>query len=733
MSEVGAQLRAVAAMSLRGAVNSLRRRQGAGAMVVFPVLVVFLLVELARFGSRATDGMRLSLSLSSPARGTHYAALWLSLLALGIAALKYARVVPGRGSRRLLDTAVFRALPVSPGTRVLVELALANTHAAGFVLLVWVPASWGLIRMHHGPAAALALTALSALVVNGAASLVAVALHEGASNRLRGRGLDVVRVLSASVGASVIGLFAALGPIGAGVSRNYRPGTGIPSWTHRLPLHGLVRAARGDVDVTAALTSVAWIVVPCALALLALRHRARHPADLSLDAPPAPVGDGRWPERLTPVRAEWRMLTRQAPYLPFAPLAFLAFFFALGKGARSATGSPLPSVVLFGLVGWSLLVMGTALSGAASRRWRRALWILPAHGVDHVAAIRAVTLVHVALTLPIALATFVVLLQPAQPPAVFFARQLVGLALAIAVGQWMQAATVFHHIDPAPDRLTGLSVGALFIVLASVLPAAALTVTLSAFPLTSWGPLLLVVAMMAWSIERAAVQRLRSVRDPDGDPDAARRTWPALRAFGFALLAQLAAMQSAETLFEAGTTRQVIAGLCAFVLVLVAASWRAWRRYAVAPRWSAARSVGAGVLAGALHFAWSSQYARWVVGASAEANPLAAAVRQGDGVQRAGFALLAVLVVPLAEELYFRAWLPNALATDLSPRWARYSAVPAAALFATVHGVATWPVAFAGALLASWLLARSGRVASCLAWHVTNNALVIAVALLGAR
>jgi len=731
MTTAGAQLRAVVAMSLRGTVNSLRRRQGAGALVVFPLLLAFLLLELARFGSRATDGMRRSLALSSFARGTHYAALWLSLLALGIVALKYARVVPGRGSRRLLDTALFRALPVSPVTRVVFELALGSAHALGFVALVWVPAAWGVCRAHHDAAAAVALTTLSALMVNTAATLVAVALHEGASNRLRGRALDAVRVLTACVGVGVIGLFAAVGPIGAGVSPTYRPGRGIPWWTVHLPMHGLVRAARGDVDLRAVLYGLGCFAAPSLLALLALRYRVKHPADLSLDAPPDAVGDGRWGPSLSPWRVEWRMLARQAPYLPFAAPAFLLFFMALGKGARSATGAPLPAVVLFGLVGWALLVMGTALSGAASRRWRRVLWILPAQGRDHVDAIRAVTRVHALLTLPLCFASFVVLLQPTLPPTVFFLRQTLGLALAIAVGQWMQAATVFHHIDPSPDRLTGLSVGSLFVVLASILPAAALAVTLSAMALTSWLPFVGIVAMMAWSIERAAVARLRWIRDPDGDPDVALRTWPALRAFGVALVAQLAVMQAAEALFGASPVQQILPALGAFVLVLGLTSWRAWTRYAIAPRWTIARSILVGVLAGAAHFAWTSQWARWAVRAGAEANPLGAAVRHGAGLQRLGFALLAVVVVPVAEELFFRAWLPQALAKDLPPSLARWRAVPAALLFALVHGTATWVPAFAGALLASWLLARSGRLASNLAWHITNNALVIAVATWG--
>lgn len=731
MSEALRQLRAVLAMTLRGTLNSLRRRQGTGALVVFPLLVAFLLMELARFGSRATDGMRRSLALSTFDRGTHYAALWLSLLALAIVALKYTRVVPGRGARRLLDTAIFRALPVSPLTRMLFELAVASTYAVGFLALVWIPAVWGVVRAHHPPAAAVALTALSAMMVNATATAVAVALHEGVSIRLRGRALDLVRVGAAVTGVGLIGLFAAVGPIGAGLARSYRPGTGIPAWTHRLPMHGLVRAARGDVHLPSVGYALAWFVIPALVALAALRHRVKFPADLSLDAPPDLVGDGRWPDALTPTRAEWRMLARQAPYLPLAAPGFLAFFAALGRGARSATGADLPAVVLFGLVGWALLVMGTALSGATSRRWRRVLWILPAQGMDHVAAIRAVTRVHVALTLPLALAAFVVLFQPTQPPAVFYLRQVLGLAAAIAVGQWMQAATVFHHIDPSPDRLTGLSVGSLFIVLAAILPAAGLTVTLAALPLTTWLPLLGLLAMMAWAVERAAVERLRWIRDPDGDRDADLRTWPALRAFGIALVAQLAVMQAAETLAHASPAQQVIPGLAAFVAVLAASSWRAWTRYTITPRWSFARSVGAGVLAGLLHFAWASQWARWVAGSVAGANPLGAAARSADTLSRVGFGALAVVVVPVAEELFFRAWLPNALAKDLPARRAQIAPLLAAALFAMVHGAATWLPALVGALLASWLLARSGRLASNIAWHVTNNGLVLAVALLG--
>ena len=109
-------------MTVRGLVNSLRHRQGAGALVVFPLLVTVLLIELARFGGKGADGVRRFLAAAPLDRGTHFVALWLSVMGAAVVALKYARAIPGRGARPLFDTLLFRALPVSPVTRTLFEL-----------------------------------------------------------------------------------------------------------------------------------------------------------------------------------------------------------------------------------------------------------------------------------------------------------------------------------------------------------------------------------------------------------------------------------------------------------------------------------------------------------------------------------------------------------------------------------------------------------------------------------
>ncbi|MFO0630148.1 MAG: hypothetical protein U0325_31600 [Polyangiales bacterium] len=65
----------------------------------------------------------------------------------------------------------------------------------------------------------------------------------------------------------------------------------------------------------------------------------------------------------------------------------------------------------------------------------------------------------------ISLSCFALLLHLAHAGPWFFARMVLGLAAAVAVGQWTQASAVFLLIDPSPDRLTGLSVAGLFGVL----------------------------------------------------------------------------------------------------------------------------------------------------------------------------------------------------------------------------------------------------------------------------
>lgn len=725
---------AVARMLVRSTLNSLRRRQGAGAVVVLALLGSFLTIELARFGGRSAWGVTRVLGRVSPERALHYGAFWVAELWLALAALKYARVVPGRGARKLFDTPLLRALPLSFAARTAGEVIAANAYGAGVVAFVMVPTVWGLARHAHDRGAAVMVTASVALSLNAVASLVAVAAHEGVSRRLAGRALDGVRVVAAVAGVGLMGIFTAVGPLGAGLSRSFRTGTVVPPWSVWIPTRPLVRAALGDGSAETLARAAVLFAAPVCASLAVFAWRARAPVDLSLDAPWGRWTEGRWEASLSPWRVELRALARQAPYIFLATPAFLTFFALLAKGSRSATGDDLPLLVLMGLVSWAVVVMGTALSGAASRRWRRVLWIPPTLGAPHAASVRAVAMANLLVTAPLSLAPLVVLLRVERPALWWYPRMGVGLLAALAVGQWAQASALFHLIDPAPDRLTGLSVAALFGVLASSLPTAALVVMLSATPFAQWSAALGLFAVLAWSLERAADARVRWIRDPDGDPDAARRAWPALRAFGVALLAQVLAMETLGSVLHTSLAVGLVVAYGAFAVAVVPPSWRAWRRISssLEARWSRPFAVAAGALLGALNFAVTVTVMRALRDPhEGPASPVAMALSHAPGAMRYALAATAALLAPAAEEVFFRGWLQHALATDLTPRWRPWAFVLTAAVFAVMHAGEPWAPVFAGALVAGAMMKRGGRLEGSMAFHLVNNGLAVAVALRG--
>lgn len=726
-----AQLLGVGRMALQSIVNSVRRRQGSGAMAVLPLLVVFLTIELARFGSRASIGVQRVLGRVSPERGVQYAAFWTLVLFVAITALKYARMIPGRGARSMFDTTLFRALPVSATTRVVCELLVGSSYAAGFVALVWIPTVWGVFVFAHPTDLPVGKTALVALVANGLATLVAYALHVGISRRLGARALDGMRVLAALTGVGLVGGFIAQGPIAASMARVLLVSNAVPWWSRYEPTWSFAAWALGlgGTHALAETLGLSGALAAAALGVIAWRNRL--PTDLSLDTPPESVAAGRWRAALSPWWVECTMLLRQGPYLPFAAPAFLVFFVALVRSARRATGSDMPWIALFGLVAWALLVLGTALSGAASRRWRRALWLPGVAGTDLRVVVRAVAIANTAMTALLALTPLAVLLQPRQPAWWWYPRQCLGLLAAIAVTQWLQSAAVFSMIDPAPDRLTGLSVGATFLVVAASMPGAAMTVTLSAFPLTTWLPLLLLYALYAWSLERTAIERLRWIREPDEDPLAPRRSWPALRTFLIALMAQVVVMTFAEQVVHLSTPATLVLGYLPFAAVLIPSGFKAlvredlWRT----PSW---RWALAGIALGGLNFALASLYARVAVRFwGPTPGPLTHALRSADGPTRVALVLIAALLGPLSEELFFRAWLQQSLKLDLPPRLVRASFLVAAVVFSGMHAAEGWATSLFAGVVMGLLMERSRRIEASVAMHITTNSLVMWSALHG--
>jgi len=90
----------------------------------------------------------------------------------------------------------------------------------------------------------------------------------------------------------------------------------------------------------------------------------------------------------------------------------------------------------------------------------------------------------------------------------------------------------------------------------------------------------------------------------------------------------------------------------------------------------------------------------------------------------------AVLIVPVAEELFWRGWLLRWL-TNPDFRKAPLGACSpfafwiTAALFASEHGP-YWDVGFATGLVYNWWMMRSKSVASCVLMHAVTNGLLSA-------
>jgi membrane protease YdiL (CAAX protease family) len=311
------------------------------------------------------------------------------------------------------------------------------------------------------------------------------------------------------------------------------------------------------------------------------------------------------------------------------------------------------------------------------------------------------------------------------------------LALAtLVVALWAQTSAMYLCLDPAPDRLAGLSVAGAFGVMSAALPSAVLLLAAALAPPAMTVGVLAVYALLAWCLERAAVDRLRWILDPAGDPHAAAHAWPALRALGVALLVQV--LTGALLAWLGVPLPGVVVGAYVmFTAVLVPWAWRGRRAAlaveAVAPRWTHARAVLTGIVGGVLTCGAALAYLRWIApGTEATSSlPVAGALREAGVLGRVALAAVVMLCAPVAEEMLFRGWLQPALGHDLPRRWRAWALVPAAAVFTLVHPLPAWgPVGLAG-LLSGALLARSGRLSGSLALHVTHNSLVLAISLAG--
>ncbi len=175
-------------------------------------------------------------------------------------------------------------------------------------------------------------------------------------------------------------------------------------------------------------------------------------------------------------------------------------------------------------------------------------------------------------------------------------------------------------------------------------------------------------------------------------------------------------------------------------VVLVAAVTLTWSRGVVhlkASRWVSSTLVGIGVFLIwiAPDLLWPGYRSHWLL-----ANPLTGAVSSSiTDPARASLAFLvfrvagSVILVPIIEELFWRAWLMRYLISR------RFEALPlgastvgsfwlSALLFASEHGP-FWDVGLAAGIVYNWWMIRTRSLADCILAHAVTNACLAAYVL----
>jgi CAAX prenyl protease-like protein len=196
--------------------------------------------------------------------------------------------------------------------------------------------------------------------------------------------------------------------------------------------------------------------------------------------------------------------------------------------------------------------------------------------------------------------------------------------------------------------------------------------------------------------------------------------WVAPFAVFAGLMAVVGLVQQAGV--DARTWYAVRAG--ATLLALVGALFACAELRRAPGRAALADAVGVGI---AVLGAWLVLDQSWATLGTLAPSPFAAADTQRWQV--AARLVGAVLVAPLAEELFFRGflmrWLVRAPVTAVDPRSVPLRAVLIqAALFATVHAMIV--AGFVAGLAYGWLYRRTGSLWACVVAHATTNGLLAA-------
>ena len=237
------------------------------------------------------------------------------------------------------------------------------------------------------------------------------------------------------------------------------------------------------------------------------------------------------------------------------------------------------------------------------------------------------------------------------------------------------------------------------------------------------------LALVSWEARRAALRCVRWLDDASLLLERSTPLWRALLGFAMFLSAQsliALLLGAAGRPSEPDAPAASLMGGAYLVSALALAAYTIGRRgelgrlrWRPARRWTLALGAACGLATGALGVVLQPAIARLLERLGVEG----AQVAMGGTLGALLLGLAVLVAAPLAEELYFRGWLQEALALQLGRRrvWAP---VLAAFAFAAVHPGPAFPVVWLLGLAAGALYARTGALGPGIAAHAAHNALV---------
>jgi membrane protease YdiL (CAAX protease family) len=236
---------------------------------------------------------------------------------------------------------------------------------------------------------------------------------------------------------------------------------------------------------------------------------------------------------------------------------------------------------------------------------------------------------------------------------------------------------------------------------------------------TTWAALVALgsLALLAAEARRSA---LHCVRWIDDDEDFARETpvWRALLVFAaFSAVQGLTAGLTALTHLAPLAAMAVVYLVAAVALVALTARERSLATIALWPERTS--WLGAGALVGAGVAAFAVAYQTWV------APRLGITFDPLDAGSMLPFSLMAIAAAPVAEELFFRGWLQDAILRDHAARGPAFGIAVTAFAFASIHPPGNFAAPLVLGLATGWLALRSRSIGPGIVAHAMMNAAAI--------